>query len=118
MKVLRDTVHMISEFKFRAFSCISVIRESSTHEMAERIVFVSVKIGHNAPSNPFSVRVVNPTTVHGLKKSVKTELLSDLNGIDAYHLEVSSSQSISGFISCIMHLIDHIFICIGILWCR
>ena len=30
VKVLRDTVHMISEFKFPAFSCISVIRESST----------------------------------------------------------------------------------------
>ena len=69
--------------------------------MAERIVFVCVKIGHNAPSNPFSVRVVNPTTVDGLKKAVKTEKLNDLKEIDADHLEVSSLQSISGFISCI-----------------
>ena len=84
--------------------------------MAETKVYnyVSVKIGGNAPSNPFSVRVVNLTTVDEFKELVKGKKQTDLNGIDAHHLEVSSLQSIYRFH--IMHLIGHIFICIGLSW--
>ena len=74
--------------------------------MAERIVFVSIKIGHNAPGSAFPVEFTgNIISVGKFKKAVKTELLSDLNGIDAYHLEVSSLQSISRFH--IMHHASH-----------
>ena len=70
--------------------------------MAERIVFVSVKIGHNAPGSAFPVEFTgNIISVGKFKKAVKTEKLNDLKEIDADHLEVSSLQSISGFISCI-----------------